>query len=404
MADPSRAQAALLAICAAPQTDHGERLRALDEADWGTLCDVALRTRTSPLVVQAVELCGEEQAVPPAVFARLNEQARFHALGALQLGRDLVRVLGLLENHDLSPIVLKGVALAFRDYPDPALRPLRDLDLLLMPGEALQAQTILLADPDFERPPGVGQYGIDYGHQLPEILIRSTGAVIELHHRLNARDWPQEPLLVAAMLENAEPTQILGKSVRVPSAEDNFFHLIEHATLHHLFANGPLLLADLHYLTKAHPLDWRLVEEKAKALGLGPSLALIARIAMDNGAVWVPGSLLENSNLSAAHIATAQAAIFADEDQTDRQKMLERLAKRSSGKTGFGAALSRALQPDPSQLSRLSGHPHDSGWRWLGYPKWLFEKARVFTRAKSSQSDQQAAEQRLALMEWLQRG
>lgn len=399
-----QAEEAILTICATPDADHSDLLLGFEASVWHCLAEAAARTRTSPLILRAIERCSSRIEVPEPSFTILREQTRLHAIGTLQLGQDLNFILDLLQSENLSPIILKGLTLSFRDYPDPSLRPLRDLDLLLTGQDALKAQQLLMSHSDFEQLNGAGLYGLEYGHQLPEIRRRSSRNIFELHHRLDARGWAQEPVLVRSMFENAERTSLLGRKVRVPRAEDNFLHLIEHATLHHLFENGPLILADLYYLTCGQELDWVRVKERVHKLGLTNSLALIGTIAREHGANWVTEDMIDGVVILPEHLTIAKAALFADSDQAARQKMLQRLAERSHGKMTWGAAFLRAFMPDPTQLSLYSGQPPDSMLRWMGYPKWLVEKAKLFGDAKASRLDVEAAKMRHSLAEWLVEG
>src|SRR5574341_276685 len=54
------------------------------------------------------------------------------------------QALSAFNAHGLRPIVLKGVHLAALVYPDRALRPMNDIDLLFRPEELTQAESILI--------------------------------------------------------------------------------------------------------------------------------------------------------------------------------------------------------------------------------------------------------------------
>jgi hypothetical protein len=45
--------------------------------------------------------------------------------------RALIEILSLFNQAGIQPLLLKGLALAYLYYPDPALRPVGDIDLLL---------------------------------------------------------------------------------------------------------------------------------------------------------------------------------------------------------------------------------------------------------------------------------
>jgi hypothetical protein len=93
----------------------------------------ALR-RALPLLARAVEAAGFSDALPAAergvlVAARLSAEARARAVA-----RVLEPLGAACAAEGVAPVLLKGVALHGDLYPDPALRPVSDVDLLVAPG------------------------------------------------------------------------------------------------------------------------------------------------------------------------------------------------------------------------------------------------------------------------------
>lgn len=92
-----------------------------------------------PLLDAEFRLRGEEGGWPgeiqraclAAVLARRNFE-RAH-------GPEIARVLAALDADGVRPLVLKGGALAHSHYPEPALRPRSDTDLLVPPEQRAQA-------------------------------------------------------------------------------------------------------------------------------------------------------------------------------------------------------------------------------------------------------------------------
>lgn len=56
----------------------------------------------------------------------------------------LIEMNALFEQAGIRPLLLKGLALAYQYYPDPALRPISDIDLLFKKEEVLPAMDILV--------------------------------------------------------------------------------------------------------------------------------------------------------------------------------------------------------------------------------------------------------------------
>ena len=77
----------------------------------------------------------------------ITGQMRMAFLGSrvrsLHVERQLCEILNAFRNEGVRPLVLRGPALAWSVYPDQAMRPSCDLDLLVLPGQVVQARGIL---------------------------------------------------------------------------------------------------------------------------------------------------------------------------------------------------------------------------------------------------------------------
>ncbi|MBF9153030.1 nucleotidyltransferase domain-containing protein [Novosphingobium jiangmenense] len=391
----------VLRICAAPDADHAASMALLEAEEWDVLAAIAEDKRLSALVLRAVDKAQAAAMLPPAAFARLSGASQWHALYVLKQMAAVKRLIRILAAQGFDPILLKGFALAHAVYPDRTLRPLRDVDLLLPTEQAQQAQDFLIANPHYRIAPWAGSYGLEFGHQLPEIQDVDHDLTIEIHHRLNARNWEEEPLLLAQI--RAEPTSLtmMGLNVRIPSARTNFLHLLEHATLHHAFENGPLVLADFHFLARHVADEWPWIEAQCDRMGLARALRLVATVADDLGADWVPAHLVDRSQVGASHIATAKAAMLQDREKSERNKLLRRLEAEGQGRKGWRAALARALRPNPYQLAKIAGCRPDQARRWLHYPVWLIQSGRRFLAASSNSDSLLAAQREAGMVQWL---
>ncbi|TNE33775.1 MAG: hypothetical protein EP350_03435 [Alphaproteobacteria bacterium] len=370
----------LLACLANPEGDNADPLARLSKSESDHLLMLAQRSRCAALIHHIAARAGSETPIS----RQLAHEARDQALTSLAQARGLVRTMRVLHEAGMEPIALKGVALAYRDYPAPQLRVLRDVDLLLPASEVEQAHSLLLSQEGFVPAPWAGQYGPEFGHQLPEIVDEEHGLVIELHHRLNARGWAGDARLCEMIRAETEEIELMGEAIRVPSARLNLLHLVEHATLHHVFSNGPTILADLHYLAKANALDWEAVLSKARELQLMRPLELVVMLGLRHGAEWIPAQI-ESQSLIPVHILDAADRAMLARGETHRQlAQLWRLAGRSEGGTGTMSAAARALHPNQNELAYLTQRSPRSRLRWLGYPRWAIEKGVRFFKARST--------------------
>jgi hypothetical protein len=83
--------------------------------------------------------------VPPEARRRLSDGLTASRARHLLMTRALATILRHFATSDLAVIVLKGPVLAETVYPDPALRPFSDLDLLVRPEDRRRADLALRA-------------------------------------------------------------------------------------------------------------------------------------------------------------------------------------------------------------------------------------------------------------------
>ncbi|RGP41511.1 hypothetical protein BPTFM16_01817 [Altererythrobacter insulae] len=379
--------------CANPLKDLSSEIDALDGRDLTELLSLSLATRTAGLVQRSMS------DLDNSISGQIREAAKQYGVHNLRAGQALAETSQLLASGGFSPIALKGAGLALADvYPDPKLRPLRDLDLLLAPIEAMAAQEYLLEHQDFTAKPKSGRYGLEHGHQLPELVHKPTGVILEIHHRLYAGAWEGEKLLLEHICQHAQTREILGVPVSFPDTLGNLMHLVEHATVHHAFANGPLILSDLHFLMSNHDLTGRQVERAAQRFGLSRAWSLVRQAATIAGATWSAKSTDADGAELGPQVAAAFCTMVMNDEAIAQHDQMRRLGTR--GKSVFGA-LSYAMRPDPNELAKLAGQSTTSAKRWLGYPKWLWSKGLRFTRGRRNLQLTSRFEQRDLLIDWL---
>ena len=155
----------------------------------------------------------------------LHQSFRLVALQAAIHETKIRRVFSVLRNVNVEPILVKGWAVA-RIYPQPALRPYGDIDLIVRPR-------------DYQR-------AIDAAAQLPDCQLDFHGLPFEL------ADRSLEELFARSQLAPCD-----GEQVRILSREDHFallaIHLLKHG------AWRPLWLCDLAvFLESASDFDWNI--------------------------------------------------------------------------------------------------------------------------------------------------
>jgi hypothetical protein len=229
--------------------------------DWDALAGQAIAAGLGPLLHRGLERAGV--TVPPAPRRRLLAAYALNAVRNDAVQAEVVRVSAVLEAAGIPAVPLKGAALLATLYPDPALRVLSDLDLLVGGPVARDAARVLLA---------AGYEHVDAGllldrsqrflhHVTLHRESRPFSFALELHHRLvTGFAWDLDS---AALVARAAPAPYGGGTVRLLDAIDEATYLAAHAAIH-LAEPHLKWLVDLAALA-ARPLDWDALIARARA-------------------------------------------------------------------------------------------------------------------------------------------
>lgn len=236
-----------------------ETAARLDGAAWRALDTQAAQHRLRPLLYRRASEGG--WSVPSDVMCQWQGSYQRSAMRALAQKGALARIGRTLGAAGVSAAVLKGGAFIWSGVLDPALRPMRDLDVLIRPDDARAATDLLRS---------IG-YAVDpndapSGKHLP--AMTNGKAVVELHlHVFDTHDdraATREQQFIDRAWMRAVPAEFAGMQALCPT--DTLLHLIVHAVLDHQFNNGPLLLTDMATLVQRGPIDWALFWGEAERI------------------------------------------------------------------------------------------------------------------------------------------
>lgn len=252
----------LLSMLAHGTCDH-ETSAGLIPIEWESLLGMVRQHRLGPLLHWRLAQNRECRNVPESFAHALATSHRRHLVRSLELRAELLLTHRLLRQNAIAGIFLKGAFLAHYAYPEPALRPLRDLDVLIPREQALDAFDALLRA-GFTRIglcPGNPEAAAAHRKHLPPLLTPSGRVAIELHTRLitpesGAASPRREPADDPEIRERLIHREIAGEQIAYLSPTDQLLHLIVHSVCDHGFNNGPLVLTDIAHLLWKTEIDW----------------------------------------------------------------------------------------------------------------------------------------------------
>jgi len=257
----SVSEAALLALLRPTPQAPGP----LAPGEWTQVLALAEQERLTPLVARAVEDLG--LSIPAEVGVALAE-AREHAGAVAALAFDRFGdVLTALRARGVLPIVLKGAAVARWIYPDPALRPFIDIDLLVPAGDVSRTHDLLT---EFGYRLGTGQLttatDLTWRHARGYYDPAGNRPTLDVHWRLAGYPFLIEVSYVT-LAERCSLQPLAGADLLVPSSGDtivtsSIFFLRE------LWYGKPRLryLRDLAEVVARHPVDWARVTAMAQSI------------------------------------------------------------------------------------------------------------------------------------------
>ena len=108
--------------------------------DWSFVLWRAETYQTLPLLHYHLQRLGLEDAVPDEVRGYLRNWTTVSQARSREQFRELGRVVAALQRLGIDHYVMKGAAIAASVYPDPLLRAMQDLDIMILPRDAWRVQ------------------------------------------------------------------------------------------------------------------------------------------------------------------------------------------------------------------------------------------------------------------------
>ncbi|HAK54405.1 MAG: nucleotidyltransferase family protein [Vicinamibacterales bacterium] len=231
-----------------------------DPAAVDRFLDAARLHDVQPLLHQRLRAADWVGRWPIEVAERLAEAAGAQAALECLRHEELAHVLHTLSDRGLSPLLMKGAALAHTHYASPALRPRGDTDLLVRP-EARVAARGALEDLGYEPVNVTSGALVSYEFTMKKTDRWGVEHLVDVHWRVNNRQafaWTLSHDELAAAAVNVA---VLGARVLAPA------HALLLACMHRVthfgapffdggrprFGDRLIWLYDIHLLASAMP-------------------------------------------------------------------------------------------------------------------------------------------------------
>ncbi|HLF27201.1 MAG TPA: nucleotidyltransferase family protein [Anaerolineae bacterium] len=303
----SATQLLLDALQPAQTPTNWESDRTCSGVEWDDLVVRAIVLGLAPQFYRALSEWRFE--IPARAAAKLSVTFKAHAARNAAIFAQLGEVLSACAERDLHPIALKGVHLAAWVYPDPALRPMNDIDLLFTPAELPRIEALLVdlgyggKHKSADLGPGVTKHTSTFRRvngraaTANPYLSAEADRTIEPHASLEESWFGLKVDITPGVRERAIEASLGGQTCRVLAREDLLLHLCVHFCFH-LIMGAPSMvqLVDLLAVTSAGAVDWQVFTERALARRAAPYAFAALKLARDLLGAPTPPDTLNDLN------------------------------------------------------------------------------------------------------------
>ncbi len=405
----------LLFFCLSVRQDE-ESQREADELlqsdlDWRALLDTALNQSVGSLLYYNLQAKGIQP--PQADLMAQLKKTYFHTAGRNTLYRaGLKEILEAFGEANIGVIVLKGAALNESIYPNPALRSMTDVDLLVRETD-LQGAYETLQEIGYVQRHSISLEALKKEfHALRYPFEKSSRPLVDLHWTIEAshRSVVVDPV---ELWMRAEPAIIAGVPSLILAPEDFLLHLCLHLSYHHKFAvAGIRSLCDIaHIIQHFGPeLDWRQVAQRAVAWRVSHSVYLTLLLSRRLLCAAVPDDTLDSlkpgdfSNiLVTASLERLLAGYWNREGELSYNVLAEMWAA-DRFKDRVAIFLRRVFISPEAIAARYPVSP-DSLRAYLWYPAWFAQEGvRLVKYLGRMLSGNKQAQSFIDLNNWLEAG
>ncbi len=363
----SRPEDQVLVCIAHRSLDEGlaESLRQLlgSGLDWEHLLRMADRHCLIPLLYTHLSDVAPS-SVPQPVMSELRSAYHENTRSNLFLTGELIKVLECFAANGIQAIPFKGPTLALWAYGDVGLRQFGDLDVLVHKQDVPRLRELLISRgfkprPELTRVQRAALLRFDCAYNFGN----QRGVMLDVHWDFVEQHFSIE-MNVECLWDRLELVTIGDKRLMTLSPDDLLLILCLHGFTHFWERLGWICdVASL--IDRQKEIDWQLVLENAKKLGLQRILLLGLLLARDLLGAAIPAEIRRAANTDAVVRGLAH--------QVQQQLFEERRVP-----PGFfsGAILSLKMRERKrdkfASCLRLMLTPRSYDWMFLSLPEWLF--------------------------------
>lgn len=203
-----------------------------------------------------------------------NYRDEYAYASSLEIKREfeLKNIFQFFNEHNINAAPIKGAFLAYFAYPNPTIRRMSDIDILI-PKEQINEAFEILIYKGYKK-----GYGDIESHHKPA-LLSPYNINIELHHHIKSFDKHNDQKYFDSEIlwKNSQISDFFGIKINLLAPEIYMLHILDHFFHDHL-AGGLRTYIDVAYIISKYKPDKMLLFNQAEEMKLNKELALFLTI------------------------------------------------------------------------------------------------------------------------------
>lgn len=326
MSELDRALVALIRAGFAPLAAPTE-LPTLDDSDWARLVDYAEREHLAAVLYRALKDSQRLAALPRASAETLHLAYVRANIASWQWAATLDELLAQFARAHIPLVLLKGAALGIALYPDPALRQLGDLDVLIREQDRARAAALLVANgftPLLDLTDGFRE---QFGSEQCYTRCGKRAATVDLHWNVINRPAYARAVDVEWFWARTLTVPYGKGRATILNWDAQLLHLAEHFIVHHQM-RGMRWSFDIALLLSLHKNDlrWDTTLDAARRFEVLPALNAVLTYVADVWGVAAPEAVRAQLAASSGGLSERLAVVVATAERTDATVLREGLS------------------------------------------------------------------------------
>jgi hypothetical protein len=197
-----------------------------------------------------------QETVPAEIWASWKNNRIFTLFKNTQTLKCTAQITDMLAASGIESVIMRGLPLSHLAYPDPGMRPMHDIDVLISPDDIVEFERVMESN---------GHKPIE--RLRSQLVYEIEGNIFEFHWSVLTAKRYRNTLNSQNLIKRKVTYTFQEGTIYSLSNEDELIELILHLFVHHDL-NRFLSLVDIALIIRHRNIDWNYIISFCKNTGL----------------------------------------------------------------------------------------------------------------------------------------